>query len=81
VQRLPQVVTRGGEKLRLASIRRFGGGASVVRSRGLRLEFADQVEVFVADRRRLGKDVVQVVTESENERQHHQHDRGDESVN
>ncbi|HWZ70493.1 MAG TPA: hypothetical protein VN326_03315 [Casimicrobiaceae bacterium] len=49
MQRLPQVVTRSGEKLRLASIRRFGGGAGVVRRRGLRLELADQVDVFVAN--------------------------------
>src|SRR5438105_15910488 len=36
--------------------------------------------VLVANRERLSKDIVQVVTESENESQHHQHDRGDESV-
>ena len=52
----------------------------MIRRRGLGLELADQVDVFVSYRERLGQDIVQVVTESENEREHDQHDRGDECV-
>jgi hypothetical protein len=52
----------------------------VVGRGGLGLELADQVDVFVADRERLSEHIVQLVTESENESQDHQHHRGDESM-
>ena len=39
----------------------------------LRLEFADQVDVFVADRERARQHVVEVVPEAENEGEHHRH--------
>ena len=58
VQRLAQVVARGGEKLALRAIRGLGGGARVERRPRLRLELADQVDVLVAHRERLRQHVV-----------------------
>ena len=46
VQRLPQVVARGGEKLALGEARGLGGGARGERRLGLRLELADEVRRF-----------------------------------
>ena len=74
MQRLSQIVARRRKKLRLSAIGRLGSGTRVVGCCGLRLQLADQVQLFVADSERLRQEIVQVVTESEDkDEDDHQH--------
>jgi hypothetical protein len=77
VQRLAQVVARGGEQLALAAVRGLGGGPRLDRGARARLELGDEVGVAVARGERVGQHVVEPVPEREHEAQHDgHHDRG-----
>ena len=79
VQRLAEIVARGGEELALRPVGGFRGGARRERGVGLRLELADQVDVLVAHRQRLRQHVVQLVPERQHEHEHDaQHQRGEQ---
>jgi hypothetical protein len=80
VQRLPQVVARGGEELALRSIGAFGRRPRVDGSPRAGLQFVDQVDVLVAHCERARQHVVQTVTEADDECQHDAHHAGNEHV-
>ena len=80
VQRLAQVVACSGEQLAFRPVGGFCGCAGVDRAARPVLELADQVDVFVADDERARQDVVQPVTEAEDERKHDAHHPGDEQM-
>ena len=80
VQRLAQVVARGGEELALGEARRLGGGARRERRLGLRLELADEVDVFVAHCERLRQHVVDLAAERQHEGQHDAEHAGGEQM-
>ena len=73
VQRLAQIVARGGEELALRAVRGLGRRCASSAALRLRLQLADQVDVFVAHRERMRQHVVEVVPEAEHEREHHAH--------
>ena len=80
MQRLAQVVARGGEELALRAIGGFSGGA---RGLGLALaggETLDQVDVLVADRERLRQHVVQLAAERQDEYEDDEQHEGGEDV-
>ncbi len=70
MQRLAQVMARRGEKLALGPAGRLGGGARGERGLRLCLEFADEVDVFIAHRQRLGQHAVHLAAERQHEHQH-----------
>ncbi len=80
VQRLAQVVARGGQQLALRAIRGFRRRARIERASRAILQLADQVDVLVANRERAREHVVQPMAETDDEREHDAHHAGDEPV-
>lgn len=76
VQRLPQVVARRCEELALAAVGALGGVLRLVRGARFRLQLLDEVEVLVAHRERPCEDGIELVTEGQDEAQHHRHHEG-----
>ena len=80
MQRLAQVVTGGGQESGLAAIGFLCIRARRIGCHRLRLQFADQIQVLVADGQRVHHQVVEVVAEAQHESKHHEHHRGEECV-
>ena len=80
VQRLTQIVARRRQKLRLAPVGRLGGSASTIGGRGLGLKLVDEIDVLVPDRQRLRHQVIEVVTEAQDEAEHDEQHRCNERV-
>ena len=80
VQRLTQIVARRRQKLRLAPVGRLGGSASTIGGRGLGLKLVDEIDVLVPDRQRLRHQVIEAVTEAQDEAKHDEQHRCNERV-